>query len=368
VRKTSTETDEDTSKPKRPLRVSPKPSKKTKTEVLPPEAENTPPKKLFGQNANKRFDISSNSNSPLFVPKSSNLEKRRVPLTTLSKAAISEEKLTSEDDGVSYMRSDQLFQNTASRKPSEKRNCQLTVGGPGASEGFDPTTDDDAARSGFSPIQQKIRHVGFQETMKEIGLDLSLTTTHTDTHSKSIQEPVKTPRAENQDQYFRNLGLDLSASRSDGSALVNSSGVSKVSDPKMRLQARRNLNSDGFSPSKSKNDEIIAGVKKLPLKEQREISQAAEIILYFMKKDNSFSEAVMMPGTDLLLKMPQNLERVWDWTAKMAPHLGLLPAIASQQSASSPESSPPGYSASSIDSNFDENSISEFITQVDKRI
>ena len=116
----------------------------------------------------------------------------------------------------------------------------------------------------FSPIQQKIRHVGFQETMKEIGLDLSLTTTHTDTHSKSIQEPVKT--------------------RSDGSALVNSSGVSKVSDPKMRLQARRNLNSDGFSPSKSKNDEIIAGVKKLPLKEQREISQAAEIILYFMKK------------------------------------------------------------------------------------
>jgi len=130
VRKTSTETDEDTSKPKRPLRVSPKPSKKTKTEVLPPEAENTPPKKLFGRNANKRFDLSSNSNSPLFVPKSSNLEKRRVPLTTLSKAAISEEKLTSEDDGVSYMRSDQLFQNTASRKPSEKRNCQLTVGGP----------------------------------------------------------------------------------------------------------------------------------------------------------------------------------------------------------------------------------------------
>lgn len=136
----------------------------------------------------------------------------------------------------------------------------------------------------FSPIQQKIRDVGFQETMKEIGLDLSLTTTHTNTHSKSIQEPVKTPRAENQDQYFRNLGLDLSASRSDGSALVNSSGVSKVSDPKMRLQARRNLNSDGFSPSKSKNDEIIARVKKLPIEEQREISQAAEIILYFIKK------------------------------------------------------------------------------------
>ena len=76
----------------------------------------------------------------------------------------------------------------------------------------------------------------------------------------------------------------------------------------------------------------------------------------------------MMSGSDLMLKLPQHLRKVWDWTAKMAPHLGLLPAIASKQSAASPDSSPPGYSASSRESNFDENSISEFITQVDKRI
>ena len=76
----------------------------------------------------------------------------------------------------------------------------------------------------------------------------------------------------------------------------------------------------------------------------------------------------MMSGTDMLKNLPQHLEKVWDWTAKMAPHLGLLPAIASQQRAASPDGSPPAYSASSIESNFDENSISEFITQVDKRI
>lgn len=120
--------------------------------------------------------------------------------------------------------------------------------------------------------------------MKEIGLDLSLTTTHTHTgtHSKisTVEKPVTTPKTENQDQYFRNLGLELSASRSDGSTLV----APKVSDPNMRLQARRNLNSDGFGPSKSRNEKIIAGVKTLPINEQREISQAAEIILYFMKK------------------------------------------------------------------------------------
>ena len=122
--------------------------------------------------------------------------------------------------------------------------------------------------------------------MKEIGLDLSLTTTHTGTHSKTshVEKHVTTPKAENQDQYFRNLGLELSASRSDGSTLISSSSAPKISDPKMRLQARRNLNSDGFGPSKSRNEKIIAGVKKLPIKEQREISQAAEIILYFMKK------------------------------------------------------------------------------------
>lgn len=124
--------------------------------------------------------------------------------------------------------------------------------------------------------------------MKEIGLDLSLTTTHTHTgtHSKTstVEKPVTTPKNENQDQFFRNLGLELSASRSDGSTLVSSTVAPKVSDPKMRLQARRNLNSDGFGPSKSRNEKIIAGVKKLPMNEQREISQAAEIILYFMKK------------------------------------------------------------------------------------
>ena len=102
---------------------------KTKAEAVRPEAENTPPNKLLRQNGSKKkFDLSSNSNSPLFVPKSSNIEKRRVPFTTLSKVATSEEKLTSEDDGISYMRSDQLFQNTASRKP-EKRNCQSSVAG-----------------------------------------------------------------------------------------------------------------------------------------------------------------------------------------------------------------------------------------------
>lgn len=77
---------------------------------------------------------------------------------------------------------------------------------------------------------------------------------------------------------------------------------------------------------------------------------------------------MMMANTDLMRKLPDYLERVWEWTGKMAPHLGLLPAITSQKSQSPSGSSPPGYSASSIESNFDENSISEFIYQVDKRI
>ena len=120
--------------------------------------------------------------------------------------------------------------------------------------------------------------------MKDIGLDLSMTTTHTNTHSltSTVQEAVTTPKTKNKDQYFRDLGLDLSATRSDGSTLVNSSIASEASDPRLRLQARRNLSTDGFGPCKSKNDEIISAVKKLPIKDQQEISQAAEIVLHFM--------------------------------------------------------------------------------------
>ena len=83
-RKPSSETDDDQSTKEKKKRVSPRQARKEKQSQAKPNLENTPPNKI---RAIKQLQLepSSNSNSPLFVPKSSNIEKRRVPLTTLAR-------------------------------------------------------------------------------------------------------------------------------------------------------------------------------------------------------------------------------------------------------------------------------------------
>ena len=133
----------------------------------------------------------------------------------------------------------------------------------------------------FSPIREKIRQVGFQETMKDLGLDLSMNTSYTtsgsQTRSNKQKQTPTTPKAGPKEQYFRDLGLDLSASREPLSTGGTVAEANCTQDTAEKLQARRNLNSeDGFGPS-------INQVEK-QLKDQEEVSDAAEMILFLMEK------------------------------------------------------------------------------------
>ena len=128
--------------------------------------------------------------------------------------------------------------------------------------------------------------------MKDLGLDLSMNTSYTtsgsQTKSNKQKQTPTTPKTGSKEQYFRDLGLDLSATREPLSTGATSAQVNCTQDTAERLQARRNLNSEnGFGPSINQDDKPIASGMKKQSNNQKEISDAAEMILFLMKKVNN---------------------------------------------------------------------------------